>query len=161
MEKQKKDTLIIYASIHKGNTEKIAERMGDVLGARAISIQNVKEGDVLSANLIGFGSGIYIGKFHKKLIDFVKKLPEVKGKKAFIFSTSGMKRNVAVNWSHNHFKGILEKKGYEVLGDFNCLGYDTYGPLKYVGGKNKGRPNEEDISSAKEFVRSVVKNNLK
>ncbi len=149
-------TLIIYASIHKGNTEKIAKEMGNALNAKVVGIQNLNEEDVVSADLIGFGSGVYIGKFHKRLIDFVKNIPETKGKKCFIFSTSGMKRNVILNRSHNHFKNILKDKGFYVLGDFNCLGHDTYGPLKYIGGVNKGRPNEKDINNAREFALNII-----
>jgi flavodoxin len=50
----------------------------------------------------------------------------------------------------------LSKKGFEVLDDFVCKGLDTYGPLKLVGGHNKGQPNEEDLENAKKFA-----NNLK
>ncbi len=147
--------LIIYASIHKGNTEKIAKEVGNVLNAKVVGIQNLNEEDVMSADLVGFGSGVYLSKFHKRLIDFVKNLPEARSKKSFIFSTSGMKRNIILNRSHVHFKNILKKKGFEVVGEFNCLGYDTYGPLKCIGGVNKGRPNEKDIGNAREFAESI------
>lgn len=155
--KIKKDVLVIYASIHKKNTEKIAKEIGKVLDAKVINIQDASKKDVMNADLIGFGSGVYIGRFHKKLISFVKNLTETKGKECFVFSTSGMKRNIFLNRSHIHFKNILKKKEFKVIGEFNCLGYDTYGPLKYIGGVNKGRPNEKDINNAKKFAENIVK----
>lgn len=147
--------LIIYKSIHKGNTLKIADALGDVLGAKILDVKDVLQEDIDSSELIGFGSGIYIGKFHKNLIELIAGISEKKGKKSFIFSTSGMKRNTLVNMAHNHIKILLQKKGFEVIGDFNCLGYDTYGPLKYINGINKGRPNKNDVESAKKFAQQM------
>ncbi len=147
--------LIIYASIHHKNTEKIANAMGSVLGGEVVSFLEAKEEDLKSADLIGFGSGIYLSMFHKSLINFIENQEDVKGKKAFIFSTSGMKRGFMINKAHNHFKKLLTDKGYEVVGDFNCIGHDSYGPLKYIGGINKGRPDESDVNLAKEFANSL------
>ncbi len=151
-----KNILVIYASIHKGNTEKIAKIIGDTLGAKNVSFQNVKREDIISADLVGFGSGVYLSKFHKGLINLVEGLPKMEKKKAFLFSTSGMRRNIILNRSHDHFKNILKQKNFEVLREFNCLGYDTYGPLKYIGGVNKGRPNEKDLDSAEKFARELI-----
>ncbi len=130
MKHEKRKVLIIYASIHKGNTKRIAERMGSVLGARVVSFQDAKKEDIENADLIGFGSGVYLSKFHKGLINLVEALPEMGKKKAFLFSTSGMRRNIILNRSHEHFKKLLREKNFEVVGEFDCLGYDTYGPLK-------------------------------
>jgi len=41
------------------------------------------------------------------------------------------------------------------VGEFNCLGWDNVGPLKFIGGINKGRPNENDIKKAKEFAKMM------
>jgi flavodoxin len=101
-------------------------------------------------DLIGFGSGIYYYRPHKKLRKFVEGLDNVENKKAFTFITSG-------NGKHNKWLNEkLSKKGFEVLDDFVCKGLDTYGPLKLVGGHNKGQPNEEDLKNAGNFA-----NNLK
>jgi flavodoxin len=77
--------LIIYASIHHGNTKEIAKVIGKELDAKLISFQNVTEKDLVKSNLIGFGSGIYKGDFHQKLIQFVRTLPVMKGKKLLFF----------------------------------------------------------------------------
>jgi flavodoxin len=47
-----------------------------------------------------------------------------------------------------------------MVGEFHCKGWDTYGPLKLVGGHNKGQPNEEDLKNAEIFAESVKKDHL-
>jgi len=95
--------------------------------------------------VIGFGSEIYFGKHHKSLFELVDKLP-ILNKKAFVFSTSGVsnKLNFLNNISHwttnfqNPLKEKLIKKGFKIIGEFNCRGFDTFGPFKLIGGINKG-----------------------
>ncbi len=151
--------LIIYASIHHGNTEKVAREIGAVLDARLVKFHEITREDMDKAEVIGFGSGIYFAKFHKGLIDLVKGLPEMKGKKVFFFSTSGMKANGFFNKAHDKFRKILEEKGFEVLGDFNCPGHDTYSLLKFIGGIHKGRPNQKDLEKARKFAEFIKENN--
>jgi flavodoxin len=49
----------------------------------------------------------------------------------------------------------LESKGFSIVGEFNCTGFDTYGLLKITGGIQKGHPNEEDLKLAEEFAQSL------
>ena len=148
-------TLIIYASIHHKNTEKIAETIASELQTKAIPFFEAKEEGLQKAKIIGFGSGVYYSKFHKGLIEFVEKLPDMKGKKAFVFSTAGIKKNVILNRSHIRFKKILKEKNFEIIGEFDCLGWDTNGLLEKIGGLNKGRPNEKDLKNAKNFAKKL------
>ena len=149
-------TLIIYASIHQGNTKKIADKIGEVLGAKVVDLSEADQEEIQKADMVGFGSGIYFSRFHKKLSRLVEGLPVMKNKKAFIFSTSGMKAENILNIAHGHFKKKLREKKFQVIGEFNCLGYDNYSLLKLKGGVNKGRPNERDEKQAKEFARSLL-----
>jgi flavodoxin len=108
-------------------------------------------------DLIGFGSGIYFGKHHESLLDFVGKLPVFKNKKAFIFSTSGLRK---IRFIHNFDKSLkerLQRKGFDIIGEFSCRGYDTSKAAMIVDGINKGRPNAEDLKKAEHFVSSVEK----
>jgi Flavodoxins len=82
-------TLIIYQSIHHGNTEKVAKKIAEVLGADLKKPNEVKPEDLADYDLIGFGSGIYYSKFHVTMLKFVDSLPEMSGKKTFIFYTHG------------------------------------------------------------------------
>lgn len=149
-------SLIIYVSIHHQNTEKIAQVIGKVLNARLVKPSEIKPEEILNYDLIGFGSGIYFGKYHRSLINLVEKLPLVKNKKAFIFSTSGRKESIFFNLFTKDFKRKLIKKGFEIIGEFNCPGFDSFGFLKLIGGINKGRPNKKDLEKAKDFACKLV-----
>ncbi len=143
---------IIYASFHKKNTEKIAKKIASSLGADLDKIENLNIEKLTRADLVGFGSGVYFGKFHRALINLVNGLNKQNNKKAFIFSTAGIKKNFLLNHSHEHFKKLLKKQGFICIDEFSCLGYDTYGVLRIFGGLNKKRPNENDLSKASEFA---------
>jgi flavodoxin len=146
-------TLVIYTSIHHGNTKKIAERIAGVLNAKLLKTDEVSDLKILREyDLIGFGSGIYGFRHHKSLLELVDRLPNQKNKKTFIFSTSG-------SWAGTKFHKALSKrlldKGFDIIGEFSCKGYDTFGPLRFIGGMNKGRPNEKDLVDAEEFARGL------
>ena len=144
-------SLILYTSVHHQNTEKVAKVMAEELGADLVSIGQVQPETLTAYDLIGFGSGIYYMKFHKTLLEFVGVLPIVTEKRAFIFSTSG---DGGIQ-SHAALKEQLVNRGFSIVGDFSCNGWDTWGPLKLVGGTNKGRPNEEDLQEARVFARGL------
>ncbi|MCX6818954.1 MAG: flavodoxin family protein [Candidatus Aenigmarchaeota archaeon] len=148
--------LIILKSEHHGNTKKIAECMARVLKARLADPDKIKITELNKYGLIGFGSGIYYMKHHKALLNLIDKLPYMKGKKAFIFSTSGMRRIPIINNFNKALKNKLLDKGFEIVGKFNCRGWDTY-PLfvRPFGGISKGRPNETDFNKAEEFAKGL------
>jgi flavodoxin/ADP-ribose pyrophosphatase YjhB (NUDIX family) len=147
-------TLIIYNSIHNNNTEKIAKAMAEELNADIIKSFELKNYDMSEYDLIGMGSGIYFGKHHASIINLVDKLQNIENKRFFIFSTSGMGENVFNNFNKTLKDKINSKKG-KVISIFNCLGYDSWGPMKYIGGLNKNRPNENDIEKARAFTSSL------
>ncbi|MGQ9478992.1 MAG: flavodoxin family protein [Thermoproteota archaeon] len=152
-------TLIIYVSIHHGNTEKIAKAIADVLNADLVKPTEVDNTVISRYGLIGFGSGIYFRKHHKSLFSLIDKLPDQNGKQAFIFSTSGLRK---IGFIHDFDKPLRKKlleKGFKVIGEFNCRGWDTY-PLwvKPFGGVNKGKPGEKELEMTKWFTKSLEKN---
>ena len=53
---------------------------------------------------------------------------------------------------HKPLKAILTAKGFNIVGEFNCAGFDTYGAPKLFGGISRGRPTEEDLKKAEEFA---------
>lgn len=145
-------TLIIYESVHHGNTEKIAKVM-----AKALTADLIKPKDFTSLDeydLIGFGSGIFYGNFHKNILGLIAKLSNTPNKKAFVFSTSGQGK-IEYN---NSIIEKLKAKEFIIAGSFACKGYDTFGPFKLIGGIAKGRPNEEDLQKAKAFAEKLLKN---
>lgn len=114
-------TLIICFS-HK-NTEKIASVFAKTLDAEVKTPTEVDPNGLSDYDLIGFGSGINFGKHHKVLLDFADKLPQVTDKKGFIFSTSGQTGNASK--FHKKLREKLESKGFGIVGEFNCAGFDT------------------------------------
>jgi len=144
--------LITYNSVHRGNTEKVAKAMADAIGADILKYDEVDGYNILDYDLVGFGSGIYYGKANKDMIEFIDSLPPIKNRKAFIFTTSG-KGNP--NYSSSLAKRVSET-GFEVIGEFTCKAFDVWGPLKLIGGINKGRPNTDDLKSAEIFVEELI-----
>jgi hypothetical protein len=41
------------------------------------------------------------------------------------------------------------------VGNFSCRAYDTWTPLKLVGGIRKGRPNADDLAAARAFAEGL------
>jgi len=151
-------TLLIYISIHHGNTEKIAKAMSEILYAELLKPNEVEINSLLKYDLIGLGSGIYFFKHHKALLKLADKLPIMKNKKVFIFSTRGIG---PVWFYHRPLKKKLLEKGFNIVGEFSCRSFDTYLFDKYVpllrftGGLNKGRPNTKDLEKARIFSRGL------
>jgi flavodoxin len=144
-------TLIIYKSVHHGNTEKVAKAMAEVLGAKLAQPEDVDPASLQEYDLIGFGSGIYMGKHHKAILDLAGRLPQ-QTKAAFIFSTAGSGKN-----QHKALLELLRQKGFDIKGEFTCAGFDTFGPFKLVGGLKKGHPDAKDIEDARAFARGLLK----
>ncbi|HEX7467844.1 MAG TPA: flavodoxin family protein [Methanobacterium sp.] len=145
--------LITYNSIHRGNTEKIAKAMASAVDADLIKYDDVDGYSILDYDLIGFGSGIYYGKPNKELIEFIDKLPDVKKRKAFVFITSG-KENPKYS---SELEDEVLKHGFDVIGKFSCKAFDAWGPLRLIGGINKGRPNSDDLDKAQIFIKGLIK----
>lgn len=161
-------SLLVLFSYHHNNTEKIGNVFAKVLDATIKTPQQIIPEELQEYSLIGFGSGIYSDKHHKSLLSLVDKLPQVTDKKAFIFSTCGapMKlmeqdkseftRYVAKN--HSSLREKLQSKGYMIVDEFSCAGFNTNSFNKLWGGTNKGRPNAEDLKHAEEFAQNLKQN---
>ena len=145
-------SLIILYSYHHKNTEKIANVISKVLDAEIRTPHQINPEEVQEYEFLGFGSGIYGAMHHKRLLDLADKLPNVNSKKVFIFSTAAMTGKKKVVKDHSLLKDKLQSKGYVILGDFQCKGFNTNSFMKYFGGMNKGRPNAEDLERAKSFA---------
>ncbi|WP_405659028.1 flavodoxin family protein [Streptomyces sp. RK9] len=147
-------TVIVCASVSHGNTRRIADSMAQVLGAKVVSPEEADPAELAAADLVGFGSGVFYGRLHSRLTDFVKALPTGRGR-AFVFATSGLPELPVAPYTRPLVK-ILEGKGYEVDGRFTCRALDTWAPFRLVGGINKQRPNSGDAAAARAFARSLT-----
>jgi flavodoxin len=148
--------LIILSSSRNSSTAKIADAIAKELDAKVLSPQQVKPAELQEYDVIGFGSGIFDQMHHKSLLDAADRLPRLPGRKVFIFSTSGISRQYAIDHKiddpHTPLRDKLRAKGCTIIDEFNCAGFNNNSFLKLFGGMNKGRPNEEDIKRAVGFA---------
>jgi flavodoxin len=149
-------SLVVVFSYHHKNTEKIANVVANVLGAPVKTPQQVNPDEIREYDLTGFGSGIYGATFDASLLDLADRLPQVNNKKVFLFSTYGAPAFIAnrefIEKNHEQIREKLKAKGYTVIGEFGCAGWNTNSFLKFFGGLNKGRPNAEDLKNAEAFA---------
>ena len=129
--------------------------MANVLGADLMRVAQVDINILAEYDLIGFGSGVYFGKFHKSLLELVDKLPRLENKRAFIFSTSGLRKIPFIHDFAKPLKGKLKQKGFNIVGEFSCRGFDTSQAARIIGGINRGRPDEKDLKQAEDFARGL------
>jgi len=146
-------TLVVIRTFHHKNTLKIAKVIAKVLNADIRDVRGLKYDALEDYDVIGFGSGIYFFKFHKDITEFIKNIPSGKGKKVFVFSTSGF----GFPSFNKSTVELLSKKGFKVLGSFISKGLDTWGLFWLMGGIAKGHPNDEDLNRAKIFAMEVSK----
>jgi flavodoxin len=154
---QLKSLLVLY-SYHHHNTEKVAEIFAKVLDAEIKISKDIKPDGLQKYDLIGFGSGIYSAKHHESLIKFADSLKTVTNKKAFLFSTAGITGKSKASNDHAMLREKLESKGYIIVDEFQCKGYNTNSFLKLFGGMNKGRPNDNDLKNAESFAWKLKEN---
>lgn len=129
--------------------------MANVLDADLLRVEQVDINMLAQYDLIGFGSGVYFGRFHKSLLELVDKLPILENKKAFIFSTSGLRKIPFIHDFAKPLKEKLQQQGFNIVGEFSCRGFDTSQAAKIFGGINWGRPDEKDLKLAEDFARGL------
>ena len=151
------DCLILCKSVHHENTAHVAHAMAEVFGADTVvaAPEEVPFTSLAGGGLVGFGSGVYYGRMHPALFDWLHGLPDAREptRPAFVFSTSGLPFLTAV-W-HRPLKRLLARKGFRVVGEFACRGFDTWGPLWFAGGLNRAHPDEGDLQRARTFAQTL------
>ena len=146
------DAAIVYVSLHHGNTRRVAEAMAEPLGAALLSVEEATKQDGQSLDLVGFGSGIYFGRHHSSLVDFVRNMKAMPPR-CFVLSTAGIS-SLAGLW-HRTLVQQIRQRNSEVIGQFCAPGWDTVGPLWLFGGLHRRRPDENDLSRAAQFARDI------
>ena len=145
-------TAIVYFSEHHGNTKKLLDAIAAGNDVTLIDATKPHMTDLSSFDAVGFASGIYFQKYHASVIKFAEMyLPE--GKPVFFIFTYGFYRGVYAK----DIREVCIAKQAQVLGRFGCLGLDTFGPFKLVGGIAKGHPNEDDLRNAVSFYNKLKK----
>lgn len=144
-------TAIVYYSGHHGNTKKLVEAIAEKFEVTLINVTENNAVDLSDYDCIGFASGIYFSSFAKQILTFAEKyLPE--NKNVFFMNTCGFQSPVLY---FDAIRKIARAKNCRELGAYQCLGYDTFGPFKAIGGIAKGHPNKEELASAVSFYQGV------
>ena len=144
---------IVYYSQHHGNTKKLLDAIAAHEKVTLINVVENESADLSAFDCIGFASGIYFASFAKQLLTFAQThLPE--SKDVFFLNTCGFESGVYFE----AIRKITRAKKCRELGAYQCLGYDTFGPFKLVGGIAKGHPDENEITACVRFYQAIVTN---
>jgi flavodoxin len=124
-----------------GNTRKLAEAIASEAGVEAVEIPaDLDE----FTDVLFLGASVYWGGVDGKVKEFVRSLDASKIGEVAVFSTSALAERALPQ-----LKKELSKRGIKVADhDFYCRGQ-----FKAL---HKGRPNEQDIAQAREFVKTVL-----
>ena len=143
-------TAICYYSRHHGNTRKVLEAMAREGETDLIDVTARPTVRLEGYDCVGFASGIYGFEAHPAVTALARQyLPT--GKPVFFVCTYGAARGAGFR----ELEKLAGERGCPVLGSFGCKGYDTFGPLRLVGGIAKGRPDQRDLENARAFFRDL------
>ncbi len=146
--------VIVYESLHHGNTKRVAGAMADACGADLVRLGERKKPDLQAYDLVGLGSGIYHSRHHPALVTFARSARFADGARAFLFSTAGIP-SLAGLW-HRSLTAALTARGIPITGELCLPGYDTYAIFGLIGGINRGRPGDRELERAREFARTMA-----
>ena len=120
------------------------------LPSQLARLEEASKVDLAQFELIGLGTPVFYYKEPFNVKDFIKGLPSLKGKSAFLFiTTGGHPTNTLLRIAK-----LLEKKGATVIAAFQAFGYDTF--PAYIGqDRMKGHPTEEELKEAERFGRGL------
>lgn len=144
-------TAVVYYSQHHNNTKKVIDAIAENHDITLIDAAKTEKENLAEYDLIGFASGIYYSKFHKSVLKFADdNLPT--DKKVFFLYTCGAKKDSYTK----SIKDIVSKKSAHILGEYGCIGFDTFGPFKLIGGLGKGHPDSTELENAVEFYNGIL-----
>jgi flavodoxin/ferredoxin len=148
--------LLVYFS-QTGNTRKVAETMAEAFRdkghtVRSLSIKEALPEDIKGCEVMGIGTPCFESQAPTPVKNFLRALPPLYGKPAFVFATSGgMPGRVLYDLT-----SIIQKKGASVLAGFMGRG-TVHHPAPCIMGRMPGRPNQEDLGRARLFAESLLK----
>ncbi|MFH5835615.1 flavodoxin family protein [Proteiniclasticum sp. C24MP] len=152
-------SIIFYSSYYRTNTEKVAQAMASEIKGEFKNTKQLKDVDydVSSYDLIGFGSGVYREDLSPQIYRLLEHL-ELKEKKVFVFSTSG----IGMTFYNKRLFRHLKEKGALPVGSFACKGSFTASDFSknrifhMLGKSAEGHPNHRDLSNARKFILKVI-----
>ncbi len=144
-------TAILVYSVHHGNTRKLVDAIAEKHEVDIIDVKNTDVTDLSSYDRLGLASGIYASNFGRPLFQYAKEnLPE--GKPVFFLYTSASGEKAKFP---KQMRLLAEEKHCEILGEYRCFGFNTFGPFKLFGGTAKGHPTPEELDGAVAFYEDL------
>ena len=149
------DVTLIYFS-QTGSTRKVAEAMAAgfrELGhaTRMLSLQKAEPQDAVAGDLVGIGSPCFASQAPTPVKRFLSAVPPLRGKGAFVFATSGGAPGRVLY----DLTRLLRDRDANVLGGFLTRGELHY-PAPCLIGRLPGRPDEQDLASARHFAQALA-----
>ena len=125
-----------------GNTQRLAEAVAEAVGAEALPISEPVAEPV---DILFLGNSYYAFSIDPEVREFVASLDKEKVGKIVNFGSAAM-----LNSTFKKVKAEADKVGIPMdEREFHCKGE--------FKGLHKGRPNEDDLSAAAEFAKTIVK----
>lgn len=149
------DVTIVYFS-QTGNTRRVAEAMSEVFretgsSVRCVSLEKAAGQDMVSSRLLGVGTPCFSSQAPTPVKRFLRALPSMKGTQAFVFATSGGASGRVLY----DVASRLRNRGASVIGGFLARG-ELHHPAPCLIGRLTGRPDQEDLASARRFAKSLA-----
>jgi flavodoxin/NAD-dependent dihydropyrimidine dehydrogenase PreA subunit len=149
-------TLLICFS-QTGNTRKVAEGIRDGITGVAgscelVTLEDVQREELGEFDLVGLGCPVFYLKEPLHVRDFIRGLPDLEGKRWFVFCTHGAVMGpTLISMSEG-----LKKKGIRVIGHHHSYADGTmpYYPHPVL---TTGHPDQADLDHASEFGREVAR----
>lgn len=124
-----------------GNTKRLAESVAKAVGAEALDLSAPITEPV---DVLFLGNSYYAFSIDPEVREFVRKLDKTKVGRIVNFGSAAM-----LNSTYKKVKAEADKVGIPMdEREFHCKGE--------FKGIHKGRPNEEDLTAAAEFAKSIV-----
>jgi len=149
------DITMIYFS-QTGNTRRVAEAMAGAFeeaghSVRAIPLKKAAPEDAAEGDLLGVGAPCFSSQAPTPMAEFLRALPPLDGRRAFVFATSGGAPGRVLY----DLGSLLRDRGADVVGGFLARG-EVYYPAPCMVGRFRGRPNAEDLDRARCFAAAVA-----
>ena len=145
---------VIYFS-QSGNTRKVARAMAEQLRAAGAEVNDVPlkkaSADLAAASdLLGVGAPCFSSRAPQPVLDFIAGLPDLAGKRSFVFATSGGGPGRVLY----EMTSALRQKNANVIAGLLLRG-ECFHPFPAIKGRFPGRPDERDLAEARAFAQAL------
>jgi len=149
------NVVLIYFS-QTGNTRRVAEKMAEVFReaghiTQTVSLKKASPQDAVASDLLGIGTACFSSQAPTPVKTFLKSLPPLDKRRAFVFATSGGAPGRVLY----DLTRLLQSKGVDVVGGFITRG-ELHHPAPCLHGRMPNRPNAEDFAQVQHFAKALI-----